>query len=74
MLFGHFYTFWRKRKCYRAVGLAGMNLEKKSKSAVPDGKALSFASTQLGHHVSLLIGLANEGVRFVCLLASCFQS
>ena len=42
-----------------------------SKSAVPDGKALLFARTQLGHHVSLLIGfnrflsvlisLANEG-------------
>ena len=37
---------------------------KKSKSAVPDGKALSVARTQLGHHVSLLIGLANEGVGF----------
>ena len=32
-------------------------------SAVPDGKALLFARTQIGHHVSLLIGLANEGVR-----------
>jgi len=32
----------------------------KSKSAVADGKALWFARTQLGHHVSLLIGLANE--------------
>ena len=32
-------------------------LGKKSKSAVPDGKALPFARTQLGHHVSLLIGL-----------------
>ena len=29
---------------------------KKSKSAVADGKALLFARTQLGHHVSLLIG------------------
>ena len=28
----------------------------KSKSAVADGKALWFARTQLGHHVSLLIG------------------
>ena len=28
----------------------------KSKSAVADGKALPFARTQLGHHVSLLIG------------------
>ena len=31
-------------------------LGKNPKSAVPDGKALSFARTQLGHHVSLLIG------------------
>ena len=36
--------------------------QQKSKSAVSDGEALSFARTQLGHHVSLLIGLANEGV------------
>ena len=35
----------------------GLGVEnQKSKSAVPDGKALSFARTQLGHHVSLLIG------------------
>ena len=34
----------------------GAYLKKKSKSAVADGKALSFARTQLGHHVSLLIG------------------
>ena len=33
-----------------------LNIKKKSKSAVADGKALSFARTQLGHHVSLLIG------------------
>ena len=34
---------------------------KNPKSAVPDGKALLFARTQLGHNVSLLISLANEG-------------
>ena len=34
---------------------------KNPKSAVPDGKALSFARTQLGHNLSLLISLANEG-------------
>ena len=36
--------------------LSGNILLKKSKSAVADGKALPFARTQLGHHVSLLIG------------------
>ena len=36
-------------------------LEKNPKSAVPDGKALLFARTQLGQNVSLLISLANEG-------------
>ena len=34
---------------------------KNPKRAVPDGEALSFARTQLGHNVSLLISLANEG-------------
>ena len=39
-----------------------LNLSNKNpKSAVPDGKALLFGCTQLGHNVSLLISLANEG-------------
>ena len=36
---------------------------KNPKSSIPDGKALLFVRTQLGHHVSLFIGLANKGVR-----------
>ena len=37
------------------------NMTKNPKSSVTDVKTLSFAHTQLCHHVSLLIGLANEG-------------
>jgi len=35
-------------------------MKKNPKSSVPDGKALSFARTQLCHQVSLLISLADE--------------
>ena len=34
---------------------------KNPKSTVPDRKAISFARTQHSNHVSLLIGLADEG-------------
>ena len=48
-----------KKKIAESVYKLGVDI-KNPKSAVPNGKALLFARTQLGHHVSLLIGLANE--------------
>ena len=38
-----------------------MKNRQKSKNAGPDGKAHLFLRTQLCHHISLLIGLADEG-------------